>query len=95
MSQVTASRNVVVTNPAGLHLRAAMPIAKLARQFDAKIEIVRGRERFDAAEILQIISVGADAGMELTLEATGHDAQRALDAMAELFQNNCGEPVEP
>jgi phosphocarrier protein HPr len=91
MSQVTASRSVVVTNRAGLHARAATLIAKLARGFEAKMELVKERQRVEATDVLQILSLGAAPGCELLLEATGSDAEQALDAMVQLFAEKFGE----
>jgi phosphotransferase system HPr (HPr) family protein len=91
MSQTTASRTVTVTNATGLHLRAAMLIAKLAKQFQSKVELIREHQRADAQEMLQLVSLGAAAGVELRLEATGADAEQALEALGQLFADNFGE----
>ena len=40
MSDVKASRTVVVNNSQGLHLRPAHLIVKLANQYQAKIELI-------------------------------------------------------
>jgi phosphotransferase system HPr (HPr) family protein len=60
-------------------------VYKLAQQFPAKIEIVMDRQRASATDMLQLLSLGAAQGSELTLEATGPDADAALDALAQLF----------
>ena len=86
-----ASRTVVVGNRAGLHLRAAILISKAAREFSAKVELIKERQRVEATDVLQIITLGADQGTRLELEATGPDAEQALAAVAALFENNFGE----
>jgi phosphotransferase system HPr (HPr) family protein len=91
MSQVTATRTVVVANYAGLHARAATLIAKQARRFDARVELIRDRQRVEATDVLQILSLGAHAGVQIGLEATGPDAEPALDALVQLFNDKFGE----
>lgn len=85
MDQPKATRTVVVTNPSGLHLRAALMIFKLVREYSAEIELVADRQRAKASEMLQLVSLGASRGTEITLEAAGPDAEAALEALAGLF----------
>ncbi len=85
MSEAKLSRDVVVTNSQGLHFRPADLISKKAREFQAKIELVRGHERIDARSILEISTLGAVPGTMISIEAVGPDAESALEALAELF----------
>ncbi|HZZ70797.1 MAG TPA: HPr family phosphocarrier protein [Pirellulales bacterium] len=89
----TVARNVTVTNTEGLHVRPCDLIQKLARKFTAQIEIVCGSERVDAKSILSLLSIAASAprGTGLTIEASGADAEAALEALAELFARNFDE----
>lgn len=41
-----------------------------------------------------MLTLGCEQGEELELEATGPDAEAALEAMAELFANKFGEDTE-
>ena len=91
MSQVTATRNVVVSNGAGLHARAATLIAKLVRQFDCRVELIKDRQRVEATDVLQMLSLGAHTGEQIALEANGPDAEQALDALTQLFNDKFGE----
>jgi phosphotransferase system HPr (HPr) family protein len=87
MSEAKASRTVTVANPDGLHIRAASLIAKLTGQVPAKVELVKGNQRVDATNVLQIVSLCALKGEQLLLEATGRGAHAALEALVELFEN--------
>lgn len=87
MSQAKATRTVTVANPDGLHIRAASLIAKLTGEVPAKVELVKGNQRVDATNVLQIISLCALKGDQLLLEATGRNADAALEALVELFEN--------
>jgi len=85
MDQPKVTRTVTVANRSGIHLRAALTVFNLMRAFPAKVEIVMDRQRAMADDILQMTTLGAMPGQELILEATGPDAEAALDALALLF----------
>jgi phosphotransferase system HPr (HPr) family protein len=76
-----------------LHARAATEVAKLARRFQATLVMVKGRQRADCGDVLQILSLGAAVGETLVLEATGEDAEAALEALAELLHNQFDEDL--
>jgi phosphotransferase system HPr (HPr) family protein len=91
MSQPHATRTVTVANCEGVHARAASLVAKLARRFDAEVFLTKGNERVEATEVLQILSLGADRGTDLKLEAKGPEAEAAVDALARLFERGFDE----
>lgn len=86
MTKSTAHRTVTVTNPLGLHLRPAFLFAQLAGQFESKIEVIKGGERIDGKSILSILTLAAEQGTKLKIEAVGKDAQDALEALAQLVE---------
>jgi len=91
MSDVKASGKVVVDNPQGLHARPADLIVRLAKQYQSKIEVVKENQRVDGKSILDLLTLAAVQGTELTIEAMGDDAQAAIDALAALFATNFPE----
>jgi phosphotransferase system HPr (HPr) family protein len=91
MIESKAVRSVVLTNPQGLHLRPAELFVKRAAQFQSKIEIVKENLRVDGKSILNIITLVATEGTPLILEATGPDAESAIEALAELIERNFAE----
>lgn len=88
MSEQKLTRTVVVRNPQGLHARPADLFVKTALRFQSKIEVIKDSERVDGKSILSMLTLAAMEGTNLSLEATGSDAQQALDALAELFLRN-------
>ncbi len=74
-----------MSNPQGLHARPAELFVKTASQYQAKIEVIKDGQRVDGKSILSILTLAAVQGTELSLEATGPDAQQALTALSELF----------
>lgn len=88
MSEAILSRSVVVGNANGLHLRPASLIAKLAGQYESKIELVKGNQRVDGKSVLEIVTLMAEHGTELKIEVCGADAEPALEALVALFASN-------
>ncbi len=74
-------RAVVVCNPKGLHARPSAAIAEIAKAYNAAVFIDYNGESEDAESILGLLTLGAFAGAELAVHATGPDAQRAVDAI--------------
>jgi phosphotransferase system HPr (HPr) family protein len=91
MGEQTASRKVIVTNPQGLHARPADLFVKTAVRFPCKVEVVKGYERVDGKSILAILTLASVQGTELLIEATGPDAQAAVDALVQLVAQNFSE----
>lgn len=83
-----------VTNPEGIHARAATLIAELVRQFDSKVLVIKDCERVDGTDVLQILSLGTGPGEQVSFEATGGDAEDVLEALVQLFADNFGENKE-
>ena len=79
-----ACRKVVISNPQGLHARPAYLFAEMASKYDCKVEIVKDGERVDGTSILEIITLGASQGTELSIETSGPEADPALRALAQL-----------
>jgi phosphotransferase system HPr (HPr) family protein len=95
MSQPTAQKIVIVTNPQGFHARPAHLFVKLASQFQAEVRIVKGNEIINGKSILDLLTLGAGNGTQLVLEATGDDAQAALEALVKLVEEGFGEAPPP
>jgi phosphotransferase system HPr (HPr) family protein len=85
MPEPALKRTVTVANRAGLHLRAAVMIVTEARNFDARVVIARGQQEVEATDALQLMTLGADRGEQLSLEGSGAEALAALDALEQLF----------
>ena len=86
MSQTTATRRVIVSNPQGLHARPADLFVKTASQFAARVEVNKNGELVDGKSILSILTLAAVQGTELVIQAEGSDSAEAVQALAELFE---------
>jgi phosphotransferase system HPr (HPr) family protein len=94
MSDAKLMRTVAVANEGGLHVRAAHLIAKLVREFDCRVVLIKDHQRAEGTEVLQILSLTALPGDELQLEASGPDAAKALDAIEQLFADKFHDDEE-
>ena len=81
----THSCEVVVTNEQGLHARPADLVAREAQRWESRIEFIRKSQRVDGKSILDLLTLAAEEGTHLVVEATGPDAREALDAIGNLF----------
>jgi phosphocarrier protein HPr len=95
MDEPKATRTVLVANRAGLHARAALLIVQLVRQFqerhEVKVEFISNRQRVDAREMLQVLTLGAAQGEQLVIEASGDGAEEIAEALDRLFADKFGE----
>jgi|RhiMethySRZTD1v2_1073278.scaffolds.fasta_scaffold312307_4 phosphotransferase system HPr (HPr) family protein len=87
MQTPPATRVLVIRNRQGMHARPAEMFVRLSSSFDAKIEIVKEDRRVSANSIIDLLTLGATQGTQLTLEAEGPDAEKAVEALADLVEN--------
>ena len=86
-----ASRIVMIRNVRGLHARAAAKFVKLASDFEAEIQVSRNGMHVGGRSIMGLMMLAASPGSEITLSATGSDAEAALDALQALIESKFDE----
>lgn len=84
-ADASATRVVRIANPAGLHARPAAEIVERVMDFDAEVTITAGERQANAISITQVIALGATVGDEVTVSATGDDAEEALQRVLEVL----------
>ena len=80
-----------IVNRLGLHARAAAKLVRLAGRFESEITLRRDGQEADAKSIMSVMMLGAATGTELELEASGEDAQQALESLRTLISQRFGE----
>ena len=86
METATIQRALVtVRNANGLHMRPLEMIAKKALSFRSQFYLTRGTNRVDAKSLLHLLTLGAEPGMQLEIDATGDDANEAVEQLAKLI----------
>jgi phosphocarrier protein HPr len=88
------SRDIIVSNKLGLHARPAMQFVDTANQFASNITVRKGGDEpcdADGKSVMQMIILAATEGTALRIEADGDDAEKAVNALTELFASKFGE----
>jgi len=80
-----ARRQVGIGNVLGLHLRAAHQFVRLASQFQSEVGVWCNGIVANGKSILDLLSLAAECGTMLALEARGCDAEDAVAALANLI----------
>ncbi|MFV0443234.1 MAG: HPr family phosphocarrier protein [Planctomycetaceae bacterium] len=72
----------------GLHMLPCSAIAKAAQEFGGAVRVIHGKTTADASSVLELLGLGAGRGTQLTVEVDGDGADRLLDKLAQVLQNN-------
>lgn len=89
MSAVT--RELAIVNERGLHARASAKFVKCAEGFDADITVSRDGQSVPATSIMGLMMLAAAMGTTIMVEASGPEAEAAVDALAALTASRFGE----
>jgi phosphotransferase system HPr (HPr) family protein len=82
---------LTLINPQGLHARPAAQIATAVGALAADVAVEACGRRADATSSLELLTLGAGQGAEITVTASGTDAARAIDTVRELVLAGFGE----
>lgn len=85
------SREVTVTNRAGIHTRPASMIVRTASRFDADFYIEKDGYEINGKSIIGVMTLAAEQGASLKLIFDGPDEDVAAEAVARLFTTGFGE----
>ncbi|MEL7498921.1 MAG: HPr family phosphocarrier protein [Planctomycetota bacterium] len=96
MSDQYRSTVVTINNPQGLHMRPAYLFAETAAKFSCHVELVKDGNRVDGKSVIDILTLGASQGTQVTVEAKGDDAESAIHTLEGLlasgFPAKTGDP---
>jgi phosphocarrier protein len=85
------SRILTITNARGLHARASARFVKTAEAFDADIRVTKDGQTVSATSSMGLMMLAASTGSTIAREASGPQAQEAMDALEALVTDNFGE----
>lgn len=74
-------RSVVVAFKEGLHARPAALLAKLAKGFDARINVVKNGRAADAKSVAKLMLLAVQEGERILLRAEGSEAEAAVERL--------------
>ncbi len=84
---------LVINNDVGLHARPAALFVQTAQSFQSEITVKYGEQNGNAKSLLAMLGLGVGQGSIISVEASGEDAQQALDALQELVDNNFNKQI--
>lgn len=84
-------RSVRVSNPLGLHQRAADRFARAAKRYSCAVTLWNGDRKADGKDLWDLIMLSVFPDTEVILEVDGVDASNALDPLAEILGAPNGE----
>lgn len=86
-------RNVVVSDPRGLHTRPSAAIAAVARETPATITLHYMGRSADAASVLSLMMLAATRGAQVEITAEGgEDCQAAVDHICQILRSTQAGP---
>ncbi|MGB3632564.1 MAG: HPr family phosphocarrier protein [Rubrobacteraceae bacterium] len=78
-------KEVTVVPEEGLHARPAAEFVKAAKGYSSHIKVIKDGKEANAKSSLNLMSLGAKQGDNLTIRAEGDDEEAAAEALAELI----------
>jgi phosphotransferase system HPr (HPr) family protein len=94
MTERTVTAVVQVVNPHGMHLRPADLFVRTAMKFGSKVWVTFEGQQVEGRSIVELLMLAARQGTQLTVTATGDDAEEAVAALVDLVQRGFDEMEE-
>ncbi|MFA0570230.1 HPr family phosphocarrier protein [Vibrio gallaecicus] len=86
------TRTVLIQNRLGLHARAAVKLVELAQSYTATITVHSEEDKTATADsVMGLLMLESAQGQNITIQASGIDAQEALDAVCHLIEDKFDE----
>src|SRR4030081_2423111 len=77
-------RILEICNKKGLHARASAKFVQTVERFDAEVRVTRGGETVGGDSIMGLMMLADGPGTRITVEASGPQAEEAIEALAQL-----------
>ena len=85
------TRDLVVANPNGLHMRVAARIVEIVRRHGAKVKFFgQNDQKADGNSIIELLTLGAEHGSQVRLEVNGPGEEQTARDLAEFFSDGAG-----
>ena len=84
-------RTVVISNKYGLHARPAAEFVKLAGRFRSSVWVKKDDVEVNGKSIMGVMMLAAEHGSDITIRASGEDAEAAVQALVDLVERGFGE----
>ncbi|MGH4039048.1 MAG: HPr family phosphocarrier protein [Sphaerochaeta sp.] len=85
------SKELVVSNRAGIHARPAAMIVKVANKFKSNLFMEKEDMKINGKSIMGVITLGAGYKSKILISCEGEDEQDMASAIENLFNNRFEE----
>lgn len=85
------SKELTLINKLGLHARAAAKLVNLTSGFESDITLTRNGKTVNGKSIMGVMMLAASCGTAIEVNASGNDADEALQQIEQLVQDRFGE----
>lgn len=89
---MSASRQVVVADPLGLHARPAAEFVERARTYACDLTIENDGNVGNCKSLLSVLKLGIAHGTAVTISASGEDAEDAVASLVDLLKSGAPRP---
>ena len=86
-------REILITNIRGLHARASAKFVQTVETFDAEIRVTKDGMTVGGTSIMGLMMLAAGPGSTILVEASGNQADAALDTLTALIADKFGEEM--
>ena len=80
-------KSIKIELPSGLEARPVALLVQVASQYESKIHVEVEQKRVNAKSIMGMMTLGLDAGEEITLSANGEDEEAAMSSIEQYLSN--------
>tara|TARA_R110000824_G_scaffold118960_14_gene272134 strand:+ start:260042 stop:260314 length:273 start_codon:yes stop_codon:yes gene_type:complete len=84
-------RLLTIVNTRGLHARASAKFVQCTERFNAEVKVSKEGNAVSGTSIMGLMMLAAGPGTSILIEATGDEADAALDALEALVTDGFGE----
>ena len=77
-------RTVTVIHRQGLHARPAALFVQLAKQYESRVTVKKGRKIVDGKSIMGLLTLAAGPSSRIAIVVDGPDASEALERLSQL-----------
>ena len=84
-------RTVRIANKYGLHARPAAEFVKRAGKFRSTVWVKKDDVEVNGKSIMGVMMLAAECGSDITIRASGEDAEQIVQALVELVESGFGE----
>ena len=84
-------RTLTIVNTRGLHARASAKFVQCVEKYDAEVSVTKDGNAVSGTSIMGLMMLAAAPGSSILIEATGPQAEEALNALEALVTDGFGE----